>query len=281
MNIDGLFASAAGGKPPHAAVIDGGTSSQRIEAAKRTAMILLCENAYDAPCGKCRSCLKALSSSHPDMILVTLPEDKKTYPVDTLRAVRDDAYLVPNESDMKIYIIDSAELMPPYAQNALLKVLEEPPSYVMFILLCEGRAALLPTVMSRCTRYSLSLEDELPQMPDTYPGVLKALACKDGLSMLDATSVLYGDDSAANNLCAVLEQVVCDALAFSCGSDVCLSGLAKDAREISRIYSPVQLGNMIKTVRDTQRALSDHANKNLTLTRFCAGLSFPDETEDK
>ena len=91
-----------------------------------------------------------MDGTHPDFITVDDPE-KKTVPVDLIRQARADMYIQPNESDHKIYLFPRAQDMGLPGQNALLKVLEEPPSYGVFILLTTNADALLPTVRSRCT----------------------------------------------------------------------------------------------------------------------------------
>jgi len=91
-----------------------------------------------------------MDGTHPDFITVDDPE-KKTVPVDLIRQARADMYIQPNESDHKIYLFPRAQDMGIPGQNALLKVLEEPPKYGVFLLLTTNPEALLPTVRSRCT----------------------------------------------------------------------------------------------------------------------------------
>lgn len=111
------------------------------------------------PCGACENCRKIMGKLSQDVIDV-LPEDgRQGVNVDAIREVRADAYITPGELDIKVYIIHDADKMNAAAQNALLKVLEEPPSAVHFILLCSNTAALLPTVRSRCWTIILSSKE--------------------------------------------------------------------------------------------------------------------------
>ena len=96
-----------------------------------------------------------LGAGHPDFITVDDPE-KKTVPVDLVRQARSDMYIRPNEADRKIYLFPRGQDMAEPSQNALLKILEEPPAYGVFILLTENPEKLLPTVRSRCTELSLT-----------------------------------------------------------------------------------------------------------------------------
>jgi DNA polymerase-3 subunit delta' len=101
-----------------------------------------------APCGSCAGCRKTELGIHPDVI--SAGEDGKDITVSTVRTLRADAYIRPNEAPRKVYLLYRAEHMNPSAQNALLKLLEEGPAYAAFLLVAENELALLPTVRSRC-----------------------------------------------------------------------------------------------------------------------------------
>lgn len=100
------------------------------------------------PCGVCEGCRKVLEGISPDVLTIGR-EGKATLGVDAVRRVKETVHLAPGESDIKVYIIEDAETMTTQAQNALLLTLEEPPSYVLFILLCNGAENLLETIRSR------------------------------------------------------------------------------------------------------------------------------------
>ena len=101
------------------------------------------------PCGQCLSCIQADAGSNPDII--TLEREKETsIGVDDIRRMRADIQIKPYSASRKIYIIPDAEKMTVAAQNALLKTLEEPPSYAVILLLADGTNGFLPTIMSRC-----------------------------------------------------------------------------------------------------------------------------------
>ena len=142
----------------HFYLISGPTGSGRHTLAKLLAAAILCKSA-NAPCTTCAVCRKVLENTHPDFITVDDPE-KKTVPVDLIRQARSDIYIQPNESDHKIYLFPRAQDMGVPGQNALLKILEEPPKYGVFILLTNNPEQLLPTVRSRCTPLSLQPLEE-------------------------------------------------------------------------------------------------------------------------
>lgn len=137
------------GKVSHAYIINGEKSSGKEFIARVFAMALQCEGEGEKPCQICGSCKKALSGNHPDIIYV-IHEKPNTIGVDDIREqVNGTVAVKPYESARKVYIINEAEKMTTQAQNALLKTLEEPPEYVVIILLTSNGNALLPTILSR------------------------------------------------------------------------------------------------------------------------------------
>ena len=105
-------------------------------------------------CGQCMACLRTASGSNPDLI-IPAREKENSIGVGDIRKMRADVQVKPYSSSRKIYILEDAEKMTPAAQNALLKTLEEPPSYAVIILLADGTSAFLPTIMSRCVTLPL------------------------------------------------------------------------------------------------------------------------------
>lgn len=140
------------GKLSHAYLIEGAKGSGKHMLALRIAAALACERRDDPsqpiPCLSCPSCRKILSGNSPDVIYINR-EDRATLGVEAIRDLKQDVYVAPNDLNVKLYIIEDAHLMTTQAQNALLLTLEEPPAYVLFLLLCESTAPLLETVRSR------------------------------------------------------------------------------------------------------------------------------------
>lgn len=138
------------GKVSHAYIVNGEKSSGKEFIARVFAMALQCERGETEPCQECHSCKQALSDNHPDIIRVT-HEKPNTISVDDIRAqVNNDVGIKPYSGPRKIYLINEAEKMTVQAQNAILKTLEEPPSYAVILLLTTNVNALLPTILSRC-----------------------------------------------------------------------------------------------------------------------------------
>ena len=146
----------------HAYILNGGRGSGKKMLANLFAMTLLCETGDNEPCGKCHSCKQAESGNHPDIIRVT-HEKPNSISVDDIRTqVNNTVDIKPYQGPYKVYIIPQADMMTPQAQNAILKTIEEPPSYAVFLLLTENAETLLPTINSRCVMLKLrNIKDTL------------------------------------------------------------------------------------------------------------------------
>lgn len=139
----------------HAYIVSSSSPDVGVATAKQIAAMAVCSGAGQKPCGACRDCRKAEKGIHPDIILVERATDdkgksKRFITVDQIRTLKTDALILPNEADRKVYIIRDADKMNVEAQNAALKLLEEPPRGVIIILCAENAESLLVTVRSRC-----------------------------------------------------------------------------------------------------------------------------------
>ncbi len=139
----------------HAYLINGEVRSGKEFIAKVFSQTLLCEEGKTEPCCKCHSCQQAMSMNHPDIFFVT-HEKPNVIGVDDIRQeINDTVMIKPYSSKYKVYIMEDAEKMTVQAQNALLKTLEEPPTYVVFLLLANSTDTLLPTILSRCVTLNM------------------------------------------------------------------------------------------------------------------------------
>ncbi len=220
---DGMAQSASieSGRLPHACLISAASREEALREARRLAAAAVCSGAGDKPCGTCRDCRKALSGVHPDIITVARPVDDKgkqkaQITVDQIRALSADAIVLPNEAERKVYILDEAETMNPAAQNAALKLLEEPPAGAVFLLCTVNPQLLLPTVRSRCAQLHIgaSAADTADDAVKTLAaGYLKALGAGDEAQLLRWCAANEGVDGRTfAAFCVEARRLLTDAL---------------------------------------------------------------------
>ncbi|PKM72511.1 MAG: hypothetical protein CVU91_08980 [Firmicutes bacterium HGW-Firmicutes-16] len=147
----------------HAYIIASPDVERREKKALDIACYFLCEGQAKRPCMECPACRNVLAGFHPDIIDVSRKSDdkgnkKRDIQVEQIRHMASDAYVRPSQADKKVYLIRDAGTMNISAQNAALKILEEPPEYAVFILCTDSAESLLATVRSRCTAILLTGE---------------------------------------------------------------------------------------------------------------------------
>ena len=147
------------GNFPHALLISGADGSGKLMLAKEIASALNCENRssknHSLPCHICNTCKRIADNNFLDVKIVEKEKDKATLSIDEIRKMRDDMMLSATESDYRIYIFKDAHLMTVQAQNALLKILEEPPDGGIMILLADEADKILTTIKSRVQAISM------------------------------------------------------------------------------------------------------------------------------
>ena len=127
--------------------------------AEQFAKMILCEDYSNHECGKCKSCIEFDGGNNPDYSLIE--PDGKIIKIEQIRQLQTTVIEKPINSGKKIYIIDDADLMTKEAQNCLLKTLEEPPDYIVIILIVNNENKILTTIKSRCMKiYFEKIEDE-------------------------------------------------------------------------------------------------------------------------
>ncbi len=164
----------------HALLFTGIDGCGRQTTAKALAMALNClsPKAVSA-CEQCRSCHKATSGNHPD--IVTVNPDGAFIKIDQARAVGKELRHAPLEGKRRVIIINDAHAMNAEAANAMLKVLEEPPEHTVIILTASQATDLLPTIVSRC--------QEIAFNPIPYEKTADMLVARQRLDIQTATTV--------------------------------------------------------------------------------------------
>ncbi len=145
---------------PHAFLIVGPLGSGKSTLAREISAALNCERRGDSlspiPCGSCSCCKRISDGNFPDVKILGKQKDKATLGVEAVKDFREDMFLSSTESEHKIYIIDDGECMTQDAQNALLKVLEEPPEGVVIMILATEGDKILTTIKSRAQYIPMS-----------------------------------------------------------------------------------------------------------------------------
>ncbi len=148
-------------KVSHAYLIQGDYDSGKKMIATVFAKTLQCEKKGNEPCNQCTSCMQVDSGNHPDIIYVS-HEKPASIGIDDVRLqINGSIQVKPYSSEYKVYIVDEAEKMTTEAQNAILKTIEEPPTYAIIILLVTNIGKILPTILSRCVLLQIKpVQDE-------------------------------------------------------------------------------------------------------------------------
>ena len=203
----------------HASLISAPSQEAALRKARELAKAAVCSGDRP-PCGVCRDCRKAEQGVHPDIALISRETDDKGKPrkeivVDQIRRLSADAALLPNEAERKVYIICEADAMNPAAQNAALKLFEEPPRNVIFLLCAVNPELLLPTVRSRCTAISAGGQTQAadPEREKLASEYLRLAASRDRAKLFSWCAGNDGMDTrSAAAFIACVDAAIADAL---------------------------------------------------------------------
>ena len=204
-----LKKQCANNRVSHAYLFCGTRGTGKTSSAKILAKAINCENPIDGnPCNCCSSCKSIDSGSATDVLEIDAASNNK---VDNIRDLRDEVVYPPSVLKKRVYIVDEVHMLTDSAFNALLKTLEEPPEYVVFILATTEINELPPTIISRCIRFDFSRinADSVKQRIEFVakeegialnPGASELLArladgsMRDALSLLEACSNGYSGE---------------------------------------------------------------------------------------
>jgi hypothetical protein len=229
-----------------------GEDNKRVEqTALELARLAVCEavkfGADTTPCGICRDCKKAERGVHPDIIRYEKRADRTELTIGLIRDLTFDARIMPNEAERKVYILPDAAVLNRSAANAFLKLLEEPPSWVVFILLGERLKDFLPTIRSRCGVVNLVGGAELAGKlngKDSKTNVLTDNPIADGIFGAFVRRDVQAVAAAVMKLDKAKRDALSDTLnvLYSAFADAALSGNTADgANERSRFLAAAEV----------------------------------------
>ena len=244
----------------HAYLFCGTRGTGKTSVAKILAKAVNCEHPVDgSPCGECDMCREIAAGNSMNVIEIDAASNNG---VDNVREIVDEVSYSPTKGKRKVYIIDEVHMLSVGAFNALLKTLEEPPSYVMFILATTEVHKIPITILSRCQRY-----DFHRITIDTIEGRLKQVVDTEGIQVEDRALryIAKTADGSMRDSLSLLDQCI----AFNYGEvltyDKVLGVLgAVDTEVFSKLFSALYTQN----VNDALTILSDVVIQGRELTQF-------------
>lgn len=263
------------GRCPHALLIDGGSELQRTALARLAAKMIVCSNQERTPCGACENCRKADEEIHPDIITVTKPDDRKSFAKADVKKMVADAYLTPNDSDKKVYIISEVQQMTEESQNLLLKILEEPPSYTAFILTSYTANAVIGTVLSRVSRIRLGKSEETEyseKAAQVVRGLSVAVNSPYEYEKIKATAPMDGNKKLAVEVLELFIAVLRDSISLKSGGKILLNDFTEQSQALSQSNTLKRLLDMYDAVCGIYRSVDNNPNYTLLSAVLCARL---------
>ncbi len=310
--LEELTAMRRGNHLPHALLLHGEHGTGKKLIAKWFTMLVMCEDAENAPCCKCRSCRLILDDAHPDVYYAEHSGKKMGFSVETARDVRREAAILPNNGDKRIFLFCDADGMSPQAQNALLKSVEEPPPHALFVFTAETVGVLLPTLLSRMTVKSVSpvtrpvciealvrrdfspedaqqaasrfggnigkclayLSDEkMRRCTDTAAALTAALAGQDEYTLLRLLTAAAADKDELRQVLSLLDVQIRDAAMLTLEGDFTRLGCdRKSAEALSGRLTPRRTARLHGAISEAVSDLDGNVGAVLTVTALCAAL---------
>ncbi len=294
---------------PHAIMLYGEKGSGRLVMANYIAKLFLCG---EPPCEACSTCSRINNEAHPDVIFIKrecggkygLGENQSG--LTSIRQVMESIVIKPNDGDIKVYIFEDCDEMTPQVQNTLLKIIEEPASFLRFVFICENTDYILETIRSRVTEFEVplaSVEDCARCLTDngTPPAKAKelsgmlsgnigkcldvlegkgdtpyietarkaasAIGKRDGYAVAAALSEQAGRTEFAATI-GYLTEILRDALVARCGGTLTSCGKT-EAQAVAKVHGNEKILDML----DTLFTLTTHSSLNLNMQLTAAYLT--------
>lgn len=239
--VKAIRAAAQHGRLSHAVILTG--EGDKVQAARYIAAAHLCRAESGRPCLQCNACRKVLDRIHPDVTEVQ-DSERKELPVETIRALRQDAYIRPNEGRRKVYLFTDCAQLNERDQNVLLKIVEEGPPYAAFVFCADAVHSLLPTIRSRCVELRMDAPQESAQEDEAAAELCRVIARRDALALTAHLTALENRRLKREQLLSMVEgawQITADALLSrcgkpgTCGETADMLGRAFDRRQLQKL----------------------------------------------
>ena len=265
-----------GRRLPHAVIVCGGNQDERLSFARFLSAAKLCTDDRNIPCLECRDCRKIFGGIHPDVSVYSREKDKKEFSVKIVRdLIKPEAFVKPNEAEGRVCIISDAHTMNASAQNAFLKILEEPPKDVSFILCADVSSSMLETIRSRATVYTLVSRIESDEKQDEAIEIADSLVCAlmlpEEFTFMSKTGVFEKDKELLACVLEKMQIIFRDALILKNGGEA-LSGKKQTAEKLSDYLSTQSIIMLIDKTNELYNSINKNANLNLLITRLSSSL---------
>lgn len=297
---------------PHALLLHGEQGSGKKTIAEWFAMLVLCENQAQAPCGVCKNCRLVRSHAHPDVTTVEHSGKRGGFSVETVREIRAEAAILPNNGDMRIFMFEDADGMSIQAQNALLKSVEEPPAHACFVFTAQVPGVLLPTLLSRMTAKAVFpasrgecikalIQQDFPEddvqaaaarfdgnigrciayltdpavreSTDRTAALTAALADQNEYRLLQLLTAAAADRDQLRKTLELLDIQIRDAALMILDSEaVCMGCDRQSAGKLSGTLTPRRTARMHGAIAEAFADLDGNVGAVLTVTALCAAL---------
>ena len=249
-----LKAQLVTGKLSHAYLFTGSRGTGKTSCAKILAKAVNCEHPTDGnPCNQCSACRRIDSGSCMDVMEIDAASNNG---VDNIRTLRDDAIYSPAEVNKRVYIIDEVHMLSMSAFNALLKIIEEPPEHLLFILATTELHKVPATILSRCQRFSFRR-----LLPEDIAGRINYVAYQEGIDLTP---------EAANLLARLADGALRDGMSLL---DQCATSAGSETLTAQKVYSCLGLAGAKQAAAILQAVAAHDAKTALKLfsEQYAAG----------
>ncbi len=253
---------SANHKLPHAVVFEGNDCSGALEMFLKA---VLCSGG-EKPCMVCKHCQKVATHSHPDVLEFHPEGANKGFKIDTIRSIRENAHVLPNEADKKIIVLHDADNISSVSQNALLKILEEPPAHAVFVLTVKQKSHLLDTIISRVS-VILCDESENDEYSTSAFQLLENLCFGTQLDMCECTYEYLSSKDKAIMLVSEFIDVLRTVYRVKLGVL-----LDSEYEQFLEKLTLEKILNCIEIAEFARASLVKNKNRKLTVNLFCVKL---------